>query len=81
MATTIETKYEVALDIRVKCSECGAELEAEYSESTSYGRTTMTLSVEVCGTCLDRTIFKAKEEGRAEGKDEASLPPGQSRCP
>jgi hypothetical protein len=75
VTTTIETKTaEVTFEVRVECSECGAELEAEYTESTSYGRTTRTLSVEACEKCLDKATSEAKEEGRHEAEEEAETP-------
>jgi hypothetical protein len=75
MTTTIETKTaEVTFDLRVECSECGAELEAEYTEDTSYGRTTRTLSVGACSTCLEKAAFEGKQEGRHEAEEEAGTP-------
>ncbi len=74
MKTTIETKTaELTLEIRVECAGCGAELEAEYTERTSYGSPVRTLTVEACETCLEKAAFEGKQEGVAEGKEAAAV--------
>ncbi len=70
MATVINTeRATVELDVTLRCSECDAELEAEYEESTSYGNVTRELKVGPCPKCLEA----AKKEGHDEGREEALL--------
>ena len=58
----------VELEINIKCSECGGQLEVEYDENVRYGVfIDRELSVTPCKNCLQ----KAEDAGREAAEFEA----------
>ena len=67
MTTIKAERVEVELDVALKCSECGVELDGEYTENISYGHVYRELSIGPCQKCIDSAV---KEAGPSPEEDE-----------
>lgn len=57
----IETRTDITLEIRVKCSVCGRDLSAEFIDSP--GTRGASLHVDPCENCLEEARKAALQSG------------------
>lgn len=62
----MEIEGEAKMEVSVKCSECGALLDADFATSRSrYGNVETTIEVEPCEKCMEAARQEAREAAGA----------------